>query len=143
MSWSPRKMGDSRKEREAKVRRTFGPLYQLVKDLRQGEIDAIKGEPVLIAWGEYMSIAHTLTGFAGCFRRIAPEADLSIFDRIAARLHHGTPLTESDVDMLELALRQVEAIYRTTPLAKLKQAIMTEQIQIELDALGANRTTAN
>ncbi len=138
MSWSPRKMGDTRRERDAKVWRTFGPLYKLVRDLREGDVDAIKGEPVLVAWGEYMSIAHTLTGFSGCFKRIAPEADLSIFDKLAKRLHNGAPITEDDVNQLEQALQLIEKIYRATPLSQLKQAILTEQIAIELDAAGIN-----
>lgn len=132
-------MGDSRREREAKVQRTFQPLYRLAGDILQDSVDAIKGEPVLIAWGQYMSAAHTLTGFGSCFARIAPQADLSIFDKLAAKLHHGAPVTKAEADALIIALRKCEAIYRCTPLKDLRAAILTEQIAIELDALNERR----
>lgn len=138
--WIVKRMGDTRRQREAKVARTFGPLYHLVADLRADAVDSIRGEPVIVAWGHYMSAANTLTGFAGCFARIDKSADLTICARLANKLHYSTPITEAEVDALESSLRQLEAIYRRTPMSALVEAIRTEQIAIELDEMGA--TTA-
>lgn len=143
MAWSPRKMGDSRREREAKVQRTFGPLYSLSGEILDNAVSAIKGQPVIHAWGHWMDASDTLISFAGCFRRIAPTAQhIDVIDTVAKRLKHGTPITKSEADGLVMALRKCEAIYRCTPLSVLREAIMTEQIAIELDALGLMKEAA-
>ncbi len=136
MSWSPRKMGDSRAQREAKVKRTFGPIYELAGQIRGDAVDSIRGEPVLKAWGQYMSAAHTLEGFGRCFERIAPEEDLSAFAKVSKKLHVGMPIELAEVDSLILALRRCEAIYRVTPLKDLQAAIRTQMIADELEELG-------
>lgn len=135
MSRSPRIMGDTRREREAKVRRTFGPLYELAGQLRADAVDAIKGEPVLMAWGQYMSAAHTLEGFGRCFERIAPGIDFDVFAKLSKRLKNGVPIEREDVDSLILSLRKAEGVYRVTPLKDLTSAINTQMIADELEEL--------
>lgn len=139
MSWSPRKMGDSRREREAKVKRTFGPIYHLAGEILDNAVSAIKGQPVIEAWGHWMDAGDTLESFGDCFRRVAPAADLGIFATIGKRLRAGTPITKAEADALVIALRKCEAIYRCTPLDDLRAAINTEMIAIELDALGVRK----
>lgn len=139
MSWSPRKMGDTRREREAKVHRTFGPLYALTSEILDNAVSAIKGQPVIHAWGHWMDAGDTLQSFGGCFERIAPAADLRIFQTIGKRLKAGAPITKAEADALVMTLRKCEAIYRCTPLKDLQAAILTEQIAIELDALNERR----
>lgn len=135
-------MGDTRRERDAKVHRTFGPLYHLAGEILDNAVSAIKGQPVIHAWGHWMDAGDTLQSFRGCFARIAPQADLRIFDTIGKRLKAGTPITKAEADALIIALRKCEAIYRCTPLADLKAAINTEMIAIELDTLGLIREAA-
>lgn len=129
-------MGDSRLEREAKVRRTFDPLYRLAGEILDNAVSAIKGRPVVEAWGYWMDAGDTLQSFGDCFARIAPLADLRIFDTVGKRLKAGTPITKAEADALIIALRKCEAIYRCTPLNELKAAINTEMIAIEIEALG-------
>ena len=135
MSWSVKKMGDTRREREAKVSRTFGPLYALVAQLETGEVDAVRGHPVIEAWGEYMRVDQVLAEVRRCFDRIAPHADWRAFDAVGKRLGNGVPITEDDVETLRNTIKQAEAVYRTTPLDYLKAMIRTELIAIELDAI--------
>lgn len=139
MAWSKKKYGDTRREREAKVNRTFGPMYHLTNEILDNAVSAIKGRPVLLAWGHWMDAGDTLMSFGGCFARIAPEADVRIFDTIGKRLKAGTPITKAEADALIIGLRKCEAIYRCTPLKDLQAAILTEQIAIELDALNERR----
>ena len=136
MARSPRIMGDSRKQREAKVRKTFGPLYDLASQLRADAVDSIRGEPVLLAWGQYMSAAHTLDGFGRCFERIAPDVDFSIFKTISKRIGNGVPITMAEVELLILTLWNAEAVYRVTPLKDLKAAINTQMIVDEFEEAG-------
>lgn len=136
MAWSVKRMGDTRREREAKVRRTFGPLRKMVADLRADQIDAIKGVPVLHAWDEWMDIGDALDGWHGCFSRIMPGENLDVFLRVGKRLKYGTPLTMDDVNALEEALDKCERKYRETPMPELKSAISTAQIAWELELRG-------
>ena len=136
MARSVRIMGDSRKEREGKIRRTFGPLYELAEQLRADAVDSIRGEPVLLAWGQYMSAAHTLDGFGRCFERIAPDMDFSIFKTVSKRIGNGVPITMGEVELLILCLRNAEAVYRITQLKDLKAAINTQMIIDELEEKG-------
>lgn len=135
--WLVKRMGDTRREREGKIVRTFGPLLKLCSDMREGYVDSIAGECVVQAWNEYMPLAETLIEVANCLSRIAPEVDFEPMRKIGKRLHHGMPLTESDVDTLEACIRNGIAIYRRTPLAEIRNAIRTEMIAIELSALEA------
>lgn len=135
MAWSRKVMGDSRRQREAKVERTFKPLYRLVEQLRTGEVDAVRGHPVLEAWGEFMRVDQTLAEVRRCFDRLAPHADWSAFDAVGKRLGAGVPITEDDVETLHNTIQQAEAVYRTAPLDYLRSMIRTEQIAIELDAM--------
>ncbi len=135
MSWIIKRMGDTRREREGKVRRTFGPLYQLAESIRADAVDAVQGYPVLRAWGEYMNAGHTLSAFGGTMARVAPDLDLSIFDKVAVKLNAGTPITEDEAYRLFCAVRMCESVYRVTPLQKLRSALLTEQLAIELDEI--------
>jgi hypothetical protein len=140
MSWSPRLMGDTRRTREAKTRNTFVPLYTLAGEILDNAVSAIRGRPVVQAWGHWMDAGDTLMSFGDCFKRLAPDSrHLDIFDTVGKRLKAGTPITKAEADALVIALRKCESVYRCTPLKDLQEAILTEQIAIELDAMNARR----
>ena len=128
-------MGDTRRQREAKVERTFSPLYALVEQLRTGEVDAVRGYPVLECWGEFMRADQVLNEVRRCFDRISPHADWAAFDAVGRRLGNGTPITDDDVETLFNTIKMAESVYRSTSLDFLRSMIRTEQIAIELDAM--------
>ena len=137
MARSPRIMGDTRREREGKVYRTFTPMYALSSEILDNAVSAIKGQPVLYAWGHWMDAGDTLISFGDTFRRIAPDSrHLDVFATVGKKLKHGTPITKAEADALIVGLRKCEAIYRCTPVSVLRAAINTEMIAIELDELG-------
>ena len=139
MGWVPRLMGDTRREREGKIRRTFGPLYALSSEILDNAVSAIKGQPVSHAWGHWMDAGDTLISFGDTFRRIAPESrHLDVFATVGKRLKAGVPITKAEADALVVGLRKCEAIYRCTPLVELRAAINTEMIAIEFEAMGFN-----
>ena len=138
--WLVKRMGDTRRQRESKIFRTFGPLFQLCKDMREGYVDAIHGECVVKAWGEYMPLAETLIEVANCLERITPEADFEAMRKVGRRIHHGMPLTVEDVDALESCLKRGVEAYRYAPLSVIRSAINTELIAIELAAIGGEVT---
>jgi hypothetical protein len=134
MTWNIKRMGDTRREREGKVLRTFGPLYKLANDMRADAVDAVKGRPVLPAWGVYMDAADTLEAWADCFERLKTDT-LPAIRAIAKRLRHSVPVERHEVDNLILELRRCEAVYRVTPLDNLRSAINTQMIAFEFERL--------
>lgn len=129
-------MGDTRRERDGKVRSIFGPIRRMIADLKQGEVDSIRGYPIIRAWGENMDLSDSLRGMAECFTRIAPGFDAEAFELVAKRLENGVFLEVCDVERLEAALNNAEAVYRVTPLEKVKSATVSAMIARQVKEMG-------
>ncbi len=131
-----RKLGDTKRQREAKVARTFGPIYKFIRDMREDSVDCVQGYPMIWAWGEHMLAGHALIGFVGCVARLSPTLSVKPITSVAAKLDAGVPITLEEVAAMEVAVRAAEQVYRNLPIRTIKDAILTEQIAIELSQMG-------
>ena len=115
----------------------LAPIREALKELRTGEVMAERGYPVARDWqGEWVRIDWAMNGFIAMTRRACPQLDLSGFERIANKLEAGTPLTVAEIDQALGQLRQVGKALCQVKRGDLKGHVLTEQIDIEIGALG-------
>lgn len=129
------------------VWRTFEPIYTLLADLRRGEIDTVRGAPIMADWdGELMEVAPALDGWIGCWQRIVDgeglAIDLTPLRRVQRYLANGVLMTP---EMVDAAMTVTNACYQAYCRIPRERAISysnTEQIAIEMDELGIQRAAA-
>ena len=134
MARSVKKYGDTRRQRQAKYETSFAPIRELIRQMKADAVDAVRGEPVLHAWGHRMSAAETLSAFGRCFQRLT-DADLSIIQRVAKKLEVGVPITRGEVDLMESRIDLCAVIYQAATLDTLRSAIRTEEIAFAFEEL--------
>lgn len=111
---------------------------------RTGESDAIRGYAVtrLHNSDDYARTDYCLAGFRGLIDRLCPHMDSSPLRRIEQRLAAGAPLTIDSVDTALRLLDTVETELLRYSVAEVKDAVLTEQIKIEMDAFEDGRVAA-
>lgn len=120
------------------IRHWLDPMRKAFKEMRAGEVEAIRGFPVtrLDATDEYARVDWAINGFAAVIERLAPDLDTRPLYTVSNRLANGTPLTIADVDRCLALLTAAEDILIKTPRARIRDAVLAEQICIELEQLG-------
>jgi hypothetical protein len=141
MGWVVKKMGDTRRQRAGKLFATFKPIRELVRQLRAGEVDTVKGVPIMPEWsGGYVEVCPALEGWASCWQRINEAEGLGITatacERVAKALHYGKPLTVEEVEVFAQEVEAQAAAYAVMPLSVIRRHILTEQVAIEFEAIG-------
>lgn len=115
----------------------IAPVRDALKQMRAGEVDTIQGYPVFKDWqGEWCRIDWAMNGFVSMVLRAAPEIDMQVFDKVAAKLGSGVPLTIKEIDQALSRLKQVETALIKITRGELKSHVLTESIDIELAAKG-------
>jgi len=116
-------------------------LYPMRSCLRQiratGESDTIRGYAVtrLHASDDYARIDWCIAGFMGLTDRICPHIDSSPLRRLEKRFAAGAPLSIDLIDDALRILRMVEDELIRHSVAEVQDAVLVEQILIEMDAL--------
>ena len=141
MGWIVKKMGDTRRQRSGKLFATFKPIRELVRQLRAGEVDTVKGVPIMPEWtGGYVEVCPALEGWASCWQRINEAEGLGITatasERVAKALHYGKPLTVEEVEAFAQEVEAQAAAYAVMPMSVIRRHILTEQVAIQLDEMG-------
>lgn len=140
MGWNVKVQGDTRRQRAGKLFATFRPIRELVRQLRAGEVDTVKGVPIMPEWsGGYVEVCPALEGWASCWQRIAEAEGLSVTatacERVAKALHYGKPLTEQEVEAFAHEVEAQAAAYAVMPLSVIQRHMLTEQIHIAMEAM--------
>jgi hypothetical protein len=119
----------------------FRPIHTMFDQLREGEIDAVRGRPVFTDWmGEICEVVPALEGWISCWQRII-DGERLVFSldglrKISKRLDLGIMLTD---DELEAGWREVLACQQATmqiTRRAMGSYMRTEQISIELEQRG-------
>ena len=116
-------------------------LYPMRSCLRQiratGESDTIRGYAVtrLHASDDYARIDFCIAGFRGLTDRLCPHIDSAPLLRLEKLFAAGAPLTINLIDDALRMLRLVEDELLRNSVAEVKDAVLVEQILIEMDAL--------
>lgn len=138
--WNVKRMGDTQRERLRKAAITFRPILEVIRQLRAGEVDSVRGRPVARDWlGDWMEIAPAMEGWADCWERIARHEALPIdhaaIRKVAKCLANGVPLMPEQVEACARAVQACYDAYLVLPKSVLVAHIRTEQIAIELSAM--------
>ena len=116
------------------------PMRQCFRQiLNTGETDAIRGYAVtkLHASDDYARIDYCCAGFRGLMDRLCPHIDSDPLRRIEQRFATGAPLTDGLLTDALRMLRLVEDDLIRHSVAEVKDAVLTEQILIEMDEIMA------
>ena len=121
------------------------PMRTCLSGIRAtGESDTIRGYAVtrLHDRDDYARIDYCIAGFRGLTDRICPHIDSKPLLRLEQRFAVGSPLTIELIDDALRMLRIVEDELMKHSVEAVKDAVLTEQILIEMDALAEHRKAA-
>lgn len=120
------------------IRAWLAPMRRCFAEMRQGEVDSIRGYPVtrLRHTDGYARIDYCCAGFRALLDRLLPEIKTAPLHLVERRLTAGTPLTVAQIDAALALLRECEDALMQFSRAEIKAAVLAEQVAIELDALG-------
>lgn len=116
----------------------LAPVRCALYALRIGVVETIHGYAVTRdnEHDSYARIDYCIAGFRGLIARLWPELSLAPLERVEKRLANGVPLEEKQIDDCFALLKIVETRLPTVPYQTVKSAVLTEQIDIEMSALG-------
>ena len=117
------------------VRAWFDPIRRVFNELKTGEVESINDIAVtrLDKDDSYTPIVWCIAGWLGCLRRLFPDADLSAMEKIHKSIdNEGVAI--DDVDSALRLLNQCETMMIKIDRQAVKDAVLTEQIQIEMDS---------
>ena len=121
------------------------PMRSCLRGIRAtGESDTIRGYAVtrLHDRDDYARIDYCIAGFRGLTDRICPHIDSKPLLRLEQRFAAGSPLTIELIDDALRMLRIVEDELMKHTVDAVKDAVLTEQILIEMDAIAEERKVA-
>lgn len=120
------------------VKSWLDPMRSCFHTMRTGEIECFRGYPVtrLHAKDEFVRVDWCCAGFRALISRLRPDINLAPVEVVEKKLAHGTPLVEAELDAVLRLLHVIEDALVGVAKAKLQDAVLIEQIAIELDSLG-------
>lgn len=113
------------------------PIRDCFAQIKTGYVDAVAGYAVsrLHASDDYARTDYCIAGFRGLISRAFPELDAAPLLRIEKKLANGVPMTIAEIDDCLRILKLCEDEMTGYPASKLKDAVVTEQIAIELEEI--------
>ncbi len=120
------------------TRHWLQPIRKAFSELKAGEVDTIRGYPVtrIDHADEYARTDWAINGFVALLERLLPGLPADPMRRVANKLAAGTPLVQTEIDACLRLLADAETALIRIPRAAIRQAVLAEQITIELEALG-------
>lgn len=116
----------------------LAPMRACFAQMRSGEVESIRGYAVtrLHHKDDYARIDFCIAGFRALIARLRPGFDCAALERLEMRLAAGVPLTVAEIDAGFACLAAAEDALTGTERSLLKETVLTEQINIEMEALG-------
>lgn len=101
-----------------------------------GEIESVRGYPVTWIFGDPNPgrIDQCIEGWTGCLSRIFPDGDFSSITKIGKKLAAGIMLEENEIQQALSMLNQYEGKMIRVSWKRIKDAVLTEMIAIEMEA---------
>lgn len=121
------------------VQAWLAPIRRAFVEIRSGEIDAHRGYAITkLHWADndFARVDFCINGFVAMIERLIPDFDVAPLKRISKKLETGVLLTAVEVDACFATLKQCEDRLLRFRRCDLKDAALTEQINIELEQLG-------
>jgi hypothetical protein len=113
------------------------PIRRALLEMRSGYADEIDGFAVtrLHNRDDYVRLDWCLAGFRGLANRLFPEADTASLLHIETQLAGNDLITIEDIDAAMAMLKSLKKPLMRMPAAVVRDAVITEQLCIELDAI--------
>lgn len=131
--------GHSQPPSRKQARAWLAPIRAAFNELAGGEIDAVRGYPITrihYADEDYARVDHAINGFLALIARLMPDLDTVPMSKVSKKLEAGILMTPEEIQACFVLLNTVEDRLLTFTRQQLKDAAQTEQIIIELEAIG-------
>lgn len=114
------------------------PMRSAINAMRSGEIESIRGYLVTrMSWSDkWERVDYCCAGFRGLIVRLIPKFDVSAILKVENKLANGVPLTVRELDAVLSSLNKIEDALLSFPVSVVKDAVLIEQINIELEIGG-------
>lgn len=127
-------------DRAYRARVVFAPFYRLLNELRDGEVTAVQGVPMVEHGEELIEAAPAIHGWVACWDRIEERRRLHLslpaLTRIAKRLDTGSPVPPDLVAQARSTLDACFKAYKRLPLSIIRDCAQTEEIAIKFEQAG-------
>jgi hypothetical protein len=112
-------------------------MRKCFQGMRSGYADSARGYAVtrLHEQDDYVRTDYCIAGFRALIARLFPDLSTLHMERVQKRLSAGVLVSPTDLDGCLRECREAEDRLITVTVADLKSAVLTEQINIELEAM--------
>jgi hypothetical protein len=120
------------------ARQWLAPIRKAFAEMKDGEVDSIRGYAVtrIDSLDEYARVDWAINGFVALIERLIPGVSCAPMRQVSKKLAAGVPITQAEIDdCLELTNRCESALIKV-PREAIRDAVLTEQIGIEMEQLG-------
>lgn len=112
----------------------LSPLRQALREIRQtGEITEADGHPVMEMPDAYVRIDHCIEGFTRMIARMLANVELDAIQNVRRKLASDETMTVAELDAALAEINKIEPLVARVSCEKIKEAVLTENIAIELD----------
>lgn len=120
------------------ARQWLEPIRKAFGDMKAGEVDSIRGYAVtrIDHTDEYARIDFAINGFTALIERLLPDTPCTPMQSVSKKLAAGVPLTQGEIDACLALLNRCETRLIKVPREAIRSAVLTEQINIEVEQLG-------
>lgn len=127
----------SRRVTRRQAQAWLAPMRKCFQEMRSGYTTSARGYPVtrLNDGDDWVRTDFCIAGFRALIGRLFPDLATSHMERIERRLANGVLVAQSDLDGAMCEIRAAEDLLITVTREELKSAVLTEQINIEIEAL--------
>lgn len=127
----------TRKVTRRQAQAWLDPMRKCFHGMRTGYADAARGYAVtrLHEQDDYVRTDYCIAGFRALIGRLFPDLPTPHMERVQRRLASGVLIATADLDGCLRECRAAENRLITVTVANLKSAVLTEQINIEIEAL--------
>lgn len=128
----------TRRVTRRQARAWLHPMRQCFNAMRTtGESPAARGYAVTQVHDadDWVRTDYCIAGFRALIGRLFPKLDTSAMKRVQKRLANGVLISNADLESCMRELHAAEDLLITVTVPELKSAVVTEQIQIELEAI--------
>lgn len=121
------------------ARAWLDPMRSCFRQMSSGEVDSIRGYAVtrLHDQDAYERIDWCIAGFRWLLDRLCPEIDTKPLSTIEKKLASGVLLESREIDAAMMIFKRCEDALLRHSVAVIKDAVLTEQINIELERISA------
>ena len=120
------------------ARQWLAPIRKAFSDMKAGEVDSIRGYAVtrIDHTDEYARIDIAINGFTALIERLLPDLAVGPMQLVSKKLAAGVPLTQGEIDACLRLLNHCETRLIKVSRETIRDAVLTEQINIEVEQLG-------